>query len=268
MGIEQTVFVYDGPQYMRPTFNPNNSSEIVFCYSDWQNSALSLMTYNMQTKEKKILVEDVNVMSKPSWSNNDWIAFDDAFSYHIRAVKSNGDSLTQISDNAYSVIPVWHPDGKHLFYQYSENLGYPYVMIKQKTGALQQVDTVLHGDNRHLSVSNAGNIIAGKFHYGINENIYFSNLDLPYLELTAPAQLANSQIVQMRSLACSPSGNSIYLCCTGPLEYSGLYHINIQTSAVTRLKEHCWQDFIVSVDHAPDSQHLILGREKKQARIQ
>ncbi len=78
--------------------------------SQW--SRLGVFIYNVQTTEERLLTLDGYF---PSWSpDGSWVAFN--IYPQIYKIKSNGDSLTQLTSGGGSFYPRWSPDGTQIVF--------------------------------------------------------------------------------------------------------------------------------------------------------
>lgn len=91
--------------YTYPTFNPNDPMEIAYIRKDNVNGQpRGLWKFNLCTGEKKLLAD--NALGFTDWSIKDWIVYTGTGNQLFK-VKSNGDSLTQISN-----APGTHKEAK------------------------------------------------------------------------------------------------------------------------------------------------------------
>jgi hypothetical protein len=103
----------DTPYFSATSFNPLNSNE--FCYIKGVGSVVSLLTFNMQSKISTPVYTG-NVFYEPQWGSNNWILFD--ANNIVYKVKTNGDSLTQLTYNASFTYPKWSADASELIAAY------------------------------------------------------------------------------------------------------------------------------------------------------
>ncbi len=112
------------PSYQTPCFNPNNGNEIIFIES-WNKDSITIDTtfnlrrggivkYNLETQEK-FLVYDGSLQIRPRWSRKDWIIFYTS-DHLIYKIKSNGDSLTQLTFEGMCRGPEWNKAGDMFVY--------------------------------------------------------------------------------------------------------------------------------------------------------
>ena len=114
------------PYYLYPCYNPNNENEIAFrevwletdtIVNDtvFQLARTGLVKYNLLTQEKQLLYEGP-VGPRPRWSRKDWILLN-LPDLKIHKIKSNGDSLTQLTFEGECRGPEWDKYGDRFVYQ-------------------------------------------------------------------------------------------------------------------------------------------------------
>lgn len=132
-----------------PCFNPNNPYQICFLVHDTTVKDRSLYRYlwgyDFRENRKWKIAENVNGENPVSWSSRDWILYR-GFQGQIYKVKSNGDSLTQLTWNPYSNgEPSWNPEGT-LFVHGA--LDTTLLMLSDANGRIQNTLPVFGGNCR------------------------------------------------------------------------------------------------------------------------
>lgn len=127
-------FKIDSPFLKFPYFNPNNSNELLFV-EEFPSS--KLFTYNLITGAKNLIFEG-NIISPPKWSRTDWILLNlsDA---SIWKIKSNGDSLTQLTYTGSNYYGEWDAYGQRFIFSRTVGSSY-YTLIANNLGVV--VDTL------------------------------------------------------------------------------------------------------------------------------
>jgi len=98
-----------------PSFNPNNSDEIVIrVHEKLSDSYFKMVTYNLTTQEKETIFE--GNFFRPKWSKKGWILFSQS-DFNIYKIKSNGDSLTQLTYNVPTLGHEWNLKGDRFIYK-------------------------------------------------------------------------------------------------------------------------------------------------------
>lgn len=88
--------------------NPNNENEIVFSHGTSHNEKLKY--YNTATNEHRVLFNEP-IVGRISWSSKDWILFQRTSNLGLYKIKSNGDSLTQLTYGNTYHAGTWNKDG-------------------------------------------------------------------------------------------------------------------------------------------------------------
>lgn len=102
--------IVDSMYFNRGLVNPNNPDEIVFLNK--RDSKLYKLNYI--TGEKIVVLEDAMSFKWADWGTNDWILY--TYFQNLYKVKSNGDSLTQITFNGVGWNANWNLDGTKYLY--------------------------------------------------------------------------------------------------------------------------------------------------------
>jgi len=105
--------------FRRPVFNPNNGDEMLYIKveGEYFNPYTELRIVNLCTGEDRFVTDKASF--NPDWSVKDWIIFEDAH-FKIWKIKSNGDSLIQLTFNHQQNHPKWSPDGT-MFFQFQKD---------------------------------------------------------------------------------------------------------------------------------------------------
>jgi hypothetical protein len=115
--------IVDSMYFSEGSVNPMNANEIVFL----SKSDTKLYKLNISTGERNVILEDAMGYSWADWGTNDWLLF--TRSQNLFKVKSNGDSLTQITFNGVGWYANWNPAGTH----------YTYVTSSPETGLISVI---------------------------------------------------------------------------------------------------------------------------------
>ncbi|HQQ94364.1 MAG TPA: hypothetical protein PLQ93_07405 [Bacteroidia bacterium] len=107
----QNVLYYGKLSVWRVIYDPYNSNIIYYLTNEQAGNNHHLWKYERLTKIKTHLTQ--NVMNNISIGSNGWIAFESQF--NIYKIKSDGDSLTQLSFTG-ALQPRWTEDCKSIFF--------------------------------------------------------------------------------------------------------------------------------------------------------
>ena len=107
------VYKLEG-NYKTPCFNPNNSDEIIY-QGITSDQVPCLIKYNMVTQDKSTILCGETILHRPRWSKKDWIIFD-RIDNNIYKIKSNGDSLSQLTFQGNAFSPEWDIKGEKFVY--------------------------------------------------------------------------------------------------------------------------------------------------------
>ncbi len=133
-GCEEIVFGGFTYDYSYPVFNPNNADQMA--YYRYDNEAWlptwELWTIDFCTGEQRMLAG--NAFYGLDWGSNDWLLYT-ATDQNIRKIKSNGDSLTQLTFSGdYNRHPKWSPSGDRIIYQHKLGSELSVLILTDKNG--------------------------------------------------------------------------------------------------------------------------------------
>lgn len=138
--IFSSAIPYD---YFYPCFNPNNRNQIVYYRRDNTQSpsnGFEIWFLDFCTQNRLKLATDA--LYGINWGSNDWV-FYTATNQNIYKIKSNGDSLTQVTATlgGYNRYPKFSPSGIQFMYQ-SEINGITNLLIQDiNTGEIDTIKT-------------------------------------------------------------------------------------------------------------------------------
>lgn len=200
-----------------PNFNPENGNEILFQRkpnSTTQNAELHKL--NLTTGERELIYTGA-LISSSYWGKNDWILLNKT-DYNIYKIKSNGDSLTQLTFTGNRLFPRWIED-------YSKIICYGFEaggIIMSSDG--MALDSISYFDNsasssnlNHFSLGHAESIAI--FELGADTFKILSHL--PHTEIG----VVGSEIINDSEIIWSTN--------------SSIYKTVIGTGQTTRIKQFC-----------------------------
>ena len=105
------LFGWSDYRKMMPCFNPSNNDEILYIDQIPGSPFADMCIYNLATNENQCILSGQTYLYPPRWHPNGWILFR-GNGDNVYRIKSNGDSLLQITTSSVFQRPVWRPDGK------------------------------------------------------------------------------------------------------------------------------------------------------------
>jgi hypothetical protein len=259
------VIYSDHYQYKSPHFNPNNPNEFVYYYTDNINKLYQLVKYNMISKKKLVLVDNVKIISQPKWSKKGWIAFD-KLDHNIWKVKDDGSNLTKVTNNNSNLWPVWNSTGDYLIWRYAETSTTNRHTLKL---SLNQIipDTIYNGGLNYVydNISEDDKL----FHRDVINNIPH----LGYFDLQSSNFLLKENFVgvincdeqggegALNGVTWGKTGNSKEVYFTN--YFDGLYKIDIEKRSLKKLIDFCETKSYSLISASSNGKYLIGERTNR-----
>ena len=137
-------YLVDGKDYWfgDAVFNPKNNNEFVFKEAFITSNENWLCTYNIISKQKKVLLKTRAIFYTPIWNAQGWIVFMGTKG-EIWKIKENGDSLSQLTNDALEKgKPVCSPDGNKIAFFVTTDSGGVIRIIDIKGNFIKDLDSV------------------------------------------------------------------------------------------------------------------------------
>lgn len=245
-----TTFSYIYPQYsyQSPFYNPNNSDEICYLRLTQEPYASELRVHNFSTNEDKFLASPL--WGKPYWSKNGWILFNKGDN-QIWKIKSNGDSLTQLSDPSLGSYfsASWNETGEKIAYRKQSTSGYLTIITDS---SLTPLDTI-EGYN---IVGGAwfDNILA--FGNNLNGNVSFVIYNA---DTKATTEISTN-------IANSGNGENVkglLWLSNNELMWSnnfGVYKTKVSSGQTEELRKLCTSKILFVSSLSPEGNHVLMGK--------
>ncbi|MCO5269636.1 MAG: hypothetical protein M9897_12160 [Brumimicrobium sp.] len=207
-------------------FNPNNDNEFLYTKATkieggaGISNSMGIFKYNITTGQST-LIYNGEIWSFPKWSKKDWIIFN-LPDQNIYKVKSNGDSLTQLTYLNDLHSPEWNNDGTQ-FVAFSASNAWTYLF--DESGNI--LDTLYFSHSQLGNYQNPKYIIENTIHI-----LSFFNMENKAIEY----QLDYS------SLSTSSVWGSVFWLDDETVIYSnenGLNQFNINTKVNKIIKKSC-----------------------------
>lgn len=247
-----------------PCFNPNNAEELCFSKAVKINNGLHVTEFwkvNINTgKQERIAA--VQGISQPDWGKNDWILFD-KLGGTIWKVKSNGDSLTQLTFQYENYRPKWNNQTNTFLNHIPSEDPYKSLVIRNLKGNI--INYLKTFDGNGVSNKNAfsldGQTIAS------DGMLSRKNYGLYYYELansTSPQLLYSLDISQTTKalvigVAWHPDNRHVFWT-----NANGLYKTDIVSKQTWQLKTACDSRLYKSLSVSPDGKTIAVARSDKK----
>lgn len=246
-----STFVTKGLQFKSPYFNPNNPNEFVYNFINYTTNTKELRTYNTQTKQTKVLCNNVQLYSQPKWNKKGWITFDNVHNSNnqIWTIKDNGDSLTQVSNNTNSFFPVWDSSGNNVIWHFSPTFGYPYYIIKMNLQTLKK-DTIFNDFTAYSDIS-SNNLLVSKISVGASNYLAYSPIST--INFSRVIDIGFSTV---EGLSWHPNNKDFYYTDF----YAGLKKGNINQSTSCLLIKNCGCVNYKTLSCASDGTKIVVEK--------
>jgi WD40 repeat protein len=134
IGIGDDIFIGADSGMTYCKYIPGNNDEIISYYSGYLSSNQSnLVKYNLLTHAFFTIIENPEFYAYPDISSTGWLLFTLNDS-QLWKVKTNGDSLTQLTHNGANFEYTWSPDGERFIYKQDYPVGIYNTVIADKNG--------------------------------------------------------------------------------------------------------------------------------------
>lgn len=237
------------PTYDKPCFNPNNPDEIIFSYTTYETELSSkILKYNLSSKEYETIYEGF-LQSRPRWGRNDWILlplFNESENngFNIWKIRSNGDSLTQLTYSGNCHTPDWNIVGDKFIYKLGFTSPTKYIMADEFGNF---IDTTLIGTGGGGTWQHDSLIANGNFKGLFLGNPYSKFYD--YQTLFEPNEISS---ISRGGAEWLNQETVIWAHVTG------MYKTNIITNETELLKETCISSYYQLPTYSPQSSKVVF----------
>lgn len=177
--------VPDSTYYLWPEYNPFNDNEILYLDASYPINQRKLFKFNLLTKQKVLIYEGA-IIGKSSWAKNDWIVLT-LNDHQIWKIKSNGDSLTKLTNNGNWFHPEMNKN-RDRFICYKGNAEPQFSAIYDLNGTILDTFSCYAAQGSWDHSTYYANIVTDKisiinpFSNNVVKVITSSTADLPYLD--------------------------------------------------------------------------------------
>jgi len=249
------LFHVQYPSYGVPCFNPNNSEEVLLFYAKENDGPPhSLIKYNLKTKTYETFYEGLPQF-RPRWGKNGWILLplwnelgNDGF--NIWKIKSNGDSLTQLTFSGNCHTPDWNITSDKFIYKLGFTTPTKYIMADEFGNFIDTIYSGLASPGSWQHDSLIVNTSSGKLILG---NPYTGEANLIY---------------QVEELSSISNGGAEWINLETIIwaHVTGIYKTNIKTNTTEIIKETCNASYYQLPTYSPQSNKIIFQRIDRMER--
>lgn len=243
---------------------------IAYIHNEQLNPLLSGIYLIDTNGNNKRLLKSGYICNSPDWSpDGNWIVFTESFfdssKSQLYKIKSNGDSLTQLTFKDENINPSWSDNSDWIVYQKSENSTFgKYCIWKMKSDGSQK--TVIGCDSGYV-IQREPHWSNGKIVFVrdtiVNEGYAVSNF---YLMNPDGSQLekVNNNEIQIRKPKLSPDGNFITF-----FRHVSIYDTEQQTWMINSDGSNLHQvsRYAGYPDWSPDGQKIVYSDSRPENRL-
>jgi|GEM_PF-1976332 hypothetical protein len=236
-----------------PRFNPNDGDEIIFMDRPYGSQfEFRLWRYRISSISMEQVLAGSNLVNthfSADWGSNDWILLNlrsAGGAENIFTVKSNGDSLTQLTFTSMNFSPLWSPSCSAYGYQRSAAPGGT-VRVDVATGYHDTVPGFFDQSTCWYSDSHAATVTPyGVFHWDMTTDQTDQVCGLPadLYDFSTPS-----------GLAVLPGHHTAVWTHAG-----GLFSTDMGTGATTQMLRTCNSRYFVGLDYSPQTNKLVTTR--------
>lgn len=242
------LYTYEGLQFVAPFFNPLNSDEFVFIEVNYEPDSFykKLCIYNIVTKEKKYLAENLSDEVQPKWSHSNKIIFN--IENQVYLINSSGDSLEQLTFNGINLDPEW-VDEYNICYKNGNISSGLFLNIINF-----QSDTILEKPLTHADISS--NLFIAATNGGSDDpNITFAHLDTLNWRILTNNSFESGKD-RIKCIQWHPNNTEVYYSKWS----SSLFKININTKKEVMILEGCQSKWYNFFNISPDGNKILAEK--------
>lgn len=237
-GLE--YIINDETYHICPEINPNNSNEVAFTNIAGPYPDQQLMIFNLATNQKRILVNEA-INPYFSWSKKDWILFQRTADFNLYKIKSNGDSLTQLTFDGQWFHAEWNYDGTK-FIAFNKSASFPSTFLVDDNGVV--LDTLVNWTHK-MGDWNHPDYYVGVDHY----KLVIMNPETEEIIKFIPTPISLTPFTGVGWISSTKIFYSVGI---------NMYTYELTTNKSTYIKGTCYKSFS-TVTHSADYSRLIFG---------
>lgn len=211
-------------------FNPANPNELIYVANGDVFGYNKMFCYNIPTKTIKYLGDNGNYI--PQINNRGWVVFARS-DYNIYKIKTNGDSLTQLTSDNISHDPKWNNNGTMILYFKSATGNFPsYVSEMDRNGNSNNIMPV---EFANTAFARTNNRIAYLKSEGSTLSVYYKDLAANSETLITSAQGSAATFPTIfQNLTFDNKDENIYWSNAG-----GIFKYNLTSQRTENIATNC-----------------------------
>ncbi|MEX1001644.1 MAG: hypothetical protein WDZ35_05975 [Crocinitomicaceae bacterium] len=268
-------YLVDGPQYLAPCFNPNNSNEFVYLRTGTASVA-ELIKYDLLSHTEMVLCNSVNISTPPQWGRQGWITFSTT-QKKVWKVYEDGSQLTQLTQGISDSYPCFNYNGNKIFY--NRGINYTYTTLQQNPELYKEhkmiivdldgnvLDSIMieHQNSDYTGIFGyqtwtvAALDIDGVYFFGgmVETNTYgIHKLSFQDSIITPVVILSDPGIDGSHLLGLDQKANTVYYT----RQWDGIYKYDLQNSTNTKMKLGCGSKYYQTISISNDGIKLLVER--------
>jgi|SRR5690554_127173 len=262
--------IHLGNQFSSPAFNPNNPYEFCF-YQIVADSGSQIainhriVTFNLQTGTKKVILNDTKVSGNLAWNKQGWIAYQNASNGAMYAINANTQEIKQMSIiEGYPIDKnlTWINGSDSLIWGGADINMVPYLKFN-KIDSDEEEEILVYGEPASIynefTISSKNELLARGQH-SLNSGcefykVHFDDILEPWNSFTIPLNGSKFGRVNWHV-----DGNKFYIPMTYSVETAGLFEVNYNTLEINKLYEFCEKQFIYQAVCSPNGKYLLIQK--------
>ena len=242
--------------YEYPCFNPGDPEQLAYYRYDNTgfNFASELWVADFCTGEKKMIAD--NVLYGLDWSVKDWLVYT-AADQNIWKIKSNGDSLTQLTFMGdFNRHPKWNPDGDKIAYNTQTGSFGHFIIINENGAAMDTIEELRTAGAWSWVDKDRICYMAGEYNGSFTTqkmNIYNTRTkEIRFLHNLIIRHTNDSLVLNTVSF---PSDNSVVWCARGIIGKTDL-----STGSFEILRERLYHEHFRFLTVRPGEEEIVFNK--------
>lgn len=258
-GVGDINYMEDSIQFKYPTFNPDNSDEILYQYINYNTLTFQLKKYNIKTRLNQVLVDNVILINQPAWSKNGKIVYE-VYGNELFLTDEFGTEPIPFGYYGLNRKPSCFGMEEKFVFRHTNFLnGEHYVLCisadQENTDTLMYpaagTDNIVISRDKFLLASSGDNFYA----LDLKTKDSFSYQDMVQI----PLQLGGGGA---QGLCWSADGTKFYASkySGGSTTPSGLYEVEYPSGNYRRIVTYCASKTYTKIAASPDGKFLLVQR--------